>query len=118
MQSTVRKSYQKGYEWHIETEVRYLVDGKELTSSIHSRVATSGDERDMYRWVSQHPPGTPLPIRYDPEHHNTIVPVAGDMPETGSQVAGDLQMLLIFSVLSVALITIGRMLKRRQVNDV
>jgi uncharacterized protein DUF3592 len=112
--STVRKSYHKGFEWHIETEVRYLVDGKEQTSSIHSRVATSGDEREMYQWASQHPPGTPLPIRYNPEHHDTIMPDAGDMPETGSQVAGDLQMLLIFSVLSVALITIGRALRIRR----
>ena len=113
-QSTVRKSYHMGYEWHIETEVRYLVDGKEQASSIHSRVASSGDEREMYRWVSQHPPGTPLPIRYDPEHHDTVVPDAGNMPETGSQVLGDWQMLLIFSVLSVTLIAIGRVLRSRR----
>jgi len=113
-QSTVRKSYHKGYEWHIETEVRYLVDGKEQTSSIHSRVASSGDEREMYQWASQHPPGTPLPIRYDPEHHDTVVPDARDMPETGSQVLGDWQMLLIFSVLSVTLIAIGRVLRGRR----
>ena len=112
-QSNVRKTYRKGYEWHIEIEVRYLVDGKEQASSIHSRVS-SGDEREMYHWASQHPPGTLLPIRYDPDHHDTVVPDAGDMPETGSQVPGDWQMLLIFSVLSVALITIGRVLRRRR----
>ena len=117
-QSNVRKTYRKGYEWQIETEVRYLVDGKEQASSIHSRVASSGDEREMYRWVSQHPPGTQLPIRHDPDHQGTVVPDAGDMPETGSQVVGDLQMLLIFSVLSVALIAIGRVLRGRQLKAV
>jgi hypothetical protein len=90
-----------------------MVDGKEQTSSIHSRVASSGDEREMYQWASQHPPGTPLPIRYDPEHYDTVVPDAGVMPESGSQVLGDWQMLLIFSVLSVTLITIGRVLRGR-----
>ncbi len=113
-QQTVRKTYQRGYEWQIETEVRYTVDGEELTSSIHSRVASYGGQQAMYRWVSRHPPGTPLPIRYDPGHHDTVVPDAGDMPETGSQVPGDLQMLLIFLVLSVALITIGRVLRGRR----
>jgi hypothetical protein len=113
-QQTVRKTYHKGYQWQIETEVRYRVDGEDLTSSIHSRVASSGDEREMYRWASQHPPGTPLPIRYAPEHHDTVVPAPGDMPETGSQVLGDLQMLLMFSVLSVTLIAIGRVLQRRR----
>jgi hypothetical protein len=117
-ESTVLKSYRKGYEWHIETEVRYLVDGKELRSSIHSRVASSGDERDMYRWVSRHPPGTPLLIRYDPGHRDTIVPDTGDMPESGSQVPGDWQMFLIFSALSVTLMAIGHVLRRREAKDV
>jgi hypothetical protein len=113
-QSNVRRTYRKGYEYRIEAEVRYLVDGKEQASIIHSRVASSGDEREMYRWVSQHPAGTPLPIRYDPDHHDTVVPDAGDMPETGSQVPGDWQMLLVFSALSVTLIAIGRVLRGRQ----
>ena len=113
-QQTVRKTYHRGYEWQIETEVRYTVDGEELTSSIHSRVASYGEERDMYRWASQHPPGTPLPIRYDPQHHNMVVLDGGDMPESGSQLPGDLQMLLIFSVLSVTLIAIGRVLRGRR----
>ena len=111
-QQTVRRTYSRGYQWHIETEVRYTVDGEEMTSSIHSRVASSGEERDMYRWVSQHPPGTLLPLRYDPQHHNMVVLDGGDMPESGSQVPGDLQLLLIFSVLSVTLITIGHLLQR------
>jgi hypothetical protein len=112
-QSNVLRTYHKGYEWHIETEVRYLVDGKEQTSSIHSRVASSGEEREMYQWASQHSPGTSLPIRYDPEHHDTVVPDAGEMPETGSQMLGDWQMFLIFSVLAATLIIIGRVLQRR-----
>jgi len=111
-QQTVQKTYHRGYQWQIETEVRYLVDGEELTSSTHSRVASYGEERDMYRWVSQHPPGTLLPLRYDPQHHNMVVLDGGDMPEAGSQVPEDLQMLLIFSVLSVTLITIGHLLQR------
>lgn len=113
-QQAVRRTYSRGYQWQIETEVRYTVDGQELTSSIHSRVASSGEERDMYRWASQHPPGTPLPLRFDPQHHNTVVLYGGDMPESGSQVPGDLQILLIFSVVSVTLITIGRVLQRRR----
>jgi hypothetical protein len=113
-QQTVRRTYSRGYQWHIETEVRYTVNGEELTSSIHSRVASSGEERDMYRWDSQHPPGSPLPLRYDPQHHNMVVLDGGDMPESGSQVPGDLQMLLIFSVLSVTLLAIGRVLQRRR----
>jgi hypothetical protein len=62
--------------------VRYTVNGEELTSSSDSRVASSGEERDMYRWASQHPPGTPLPLRYDPQHHNMIVEALGGTAAT------------------------------------
>lgn len=110
-QSTVQRTYHRGYEWRIETEVQYLADGKEQNSSINSRVASSGDETEMYQWVSQHPRGTAMRIRYDPEHHDTAVPDVGNMPETGSQVTGDLKMLLMFSVLSVILLTVGRVLR-------
>jgi Protein of unknown function (DUF3592) len=113
-QQVVRKYSGRQDVWRIESEVRYSVDGEVLASSIHSGVGSSGEERDMYGWTSQHPPGTSLPIRYDPRHHNTVVLDAGDMPESGSEVPGDMLMLLSFSVLSITLITIGRVLQRRQ----
>jgi hypothetical protein len=117
-QQIVRKYSGRQDVWRIESEVRYSVDGEVLASSIHSGVGSSGEERDMYGWTSQHPPGTSLPIRYDPRHHNTVVLDAGDMPESGSQVPGELKMLLIFSVLSVTLMTIGRVLRSRQLKPV
>ena len=112
-QRTVQRTYSRGYQWHIETEVRYTVDGEELTSTLHSRTASFGEKQAMYQWASQHPPGTPLPLRYDPQHHNMVVSDGGNMPASGSQVPGDWQMLLIFSVLSVTLIAIGRVLRRQ-----
>lgn len=117
-QQTVRKGIDarnRSEVWHIESEVRYTVDGDTLTSNIRSgNSGVTTEQRAMRGWVSQHPPGTSLPIRYDPQHRSTVVLDAGDMPESGSQVPGDLKMLLIFSVLSVTLITIGRVLQRRQ----
>jgi hypothetical protein len=87
-QSSVRKSYHKGFEWRIETEVRYLVDGKEQTSSIHSHVASSGDEREMYQWASQHPRGTPLPLVAGSSHHARL---AHDRFGFLANLAGDLK---------------------------
>jgi hypothetical protein len=114
-QQVVRKYSGRQDVWRIESEVRYSVDGEVLASSIHSGVSGSmTKQRAMRGWVSQHPPGTSLPIRYDPRHHNIVVLDAGDIPESGSQVPGDMLMLLSFSVLSITLITIGRMLQRRQ----
>ncbi len=52
--------------WRIESEVRYEVDNEVLTSNLHSGIGNILDERVMRRWAAQHPPGTALPIRYDP----------------------------------------------------
>jgi hypothetical protein len=98
-------------EWYIESVLRYSVDGEELTSSTHSGGGAFWEEFSMRRWASRHPPGTSLPIRYDPQHHNTIVPDAGDMPESGPQVSDDWKTILIFLLASIALVTTGRVLR-------
>ena len=56
----------------------------------------------MRRWAAQHPPGTVLPIRYDPEHHDRIVPDAGAMPESEPHVPNDLKSAFLLFVLAVA----------------
>ena len=83
-------------------------------SNTHSRGGAFREELAMRRWASRHPPGTPLPIRYDLEHPNTVVPDAGDMPESGPQVPDDLKAILLSSALSMILITIGRVLRNKQ----
>jgi hypothetical protein len=81
----------------------YSIDGKEPASNTHSRGGAFWEELTMRRWASRHPPGTPLPIRYDLEHPNTVVPDAGDMPESGPQVPDDLKAILLSSALSTIL---------------
>ncbi len=116
---TVRKipAGSKG-EWFIEFALRYSVDGEVLTADTHSLGGAFWEEGAMRRWASRHPPGTTLPIRYDPEDHNAVLPDAGDMPESGPQVADDLRMIVFFSVMSIALITFGRALQRKQLKPV
>jgi hypothetical protein len=104
----------RDHAWRIESEVRYMVDGEELTSNIHSGIGGFSEERAMRMWASKHAPPTSLPIRYDPQHHNIAVPDAEDMPESGPQVPDDLKGVLLFSLLSIACITIGRVVQRRR----
>lgn len=115
-QQSIQQSFEGRYNtisvWHIESNLRYRIDGQEVTSSIRSR--TSSSERSLMRgWASQHPPGTPLPVRYDPQHHKTVVPDGGDMPQSGPQAPDDLKMSLLFLLASIALVTAGRLLEPR-----
>ena len=106
------------YVWFIESELRYRVGGEELTSSIRSRVTQSADERTLMRkWAAQHQAGTSLPVRYDPLHPASVVPDAGDMPETGPQARDDVNLIIIFLLPSIALVATGRALERRRIQD-
>ena len=115
-QQGVRKFMNGRHEaWRIESEVRYTVEGLEVTADISSGIGNLLEEKMMRKWASQHPPGTSLVVRYDPQHHDIVVPdTAGDMPESGPRARDDLKGILLFLVLSGACITIGRWVERRQ----
>jgi uncharacterized protein DUF3592 len=114
-QQTVRKipAGSRG-EWYIESSVRFSVGGEELRSSTRSGGGAFWEEFSMRRWASQHPPGTSLSIRYDPQHPGNIVPDAGTMPGSEPQAEQDLGLTLLFMLLSAACMTIGRVLQCRQ----
>lgn len=99
--------------WRIESLVRYAVEGLEMTANVSSGIGNVLDEKAMRRWAAQHAPGTSLVVRYDPRHHDTVVPdTAGDMPESGPQARDDLKGILVFLILSAACMTISRLLER------
>jgi hypothetical protein len=98
--------------WRIEGLVRYRIAGEVLTSSIQSRTGGLDVQRAMREWVARHGPGTSFPVRYDPQHEDTVVPYGGDMPESGPQVPNDVIWLVVLSLLSAGLITGGRVLRR------
>jgi Protein of unknown function (DUF3592) len=114
-QQSIQQSFEGRYNtisvWHIESNLRYRIDGQEVTSSIRSRTGSSEQRSLMRGWASQHPPGTPLPVRYDPQHPKTVVPDGGDMPQSGPQALDDLKLSLLFLLVSIALVTAGRMLQ-------
>jgi hypothetical protein len=101
--------------WRIESEVTYPVGDTTLTTVVQSGIGEYLEERTMHRWASQHPPGTTLFIRYDPEHPATAVPdTVSGMPESGPQVPEDVKGILLFMLLSLAAFTAARWFRPRQ----
>jgi hypothetical protein len=104
--------------WRIESEVRYTVEGVEMTANFHSGIGNLLEERAMRTWAAQHPPGTSLLVRYDPQHHDRIIPDAGAMPGSEPQVPDDLKGTILFFILTTACIIIGRVPQRGKVEPV
>jgi hypothetical protein len=114
-QRTVRKipTGNRG-EWFIELALRYDVSGEEMASSTRSRGGAFWEEISMRRWAAGHPLGTPLRIRYDPQHPLVVVPDEEDMPESGPQVPDDLKMILLFAILYAACVNLARLFQGGQ----
>jgi len=99
--------------WRIESAVRYMVDGTEIAANVRSGIGGFLDEKPMRRWASQHPPGTMLCVRYDPQHPEAAVPNAMAMPGSEPQAPDDLKATLVLSILSLSLISINRFSLRK-----
>lgn len=67
----------------------------------------------MRRWALQHPSGTTLRVRYDPQHPDAAVPDAIELPGSGAQASDDLKATLVFSILCLIVISIDRSLQGR-----
>ena len=69
-------------------------------------------------WVNQHPPGTPIIVRYDPANHSKAVLVANYMPRGGPRTPSNLKLLEVCAasflvLLTTALVTRPRSLSKR-----
>ena len=59
------------------------------------------------KWVSEHPPGTPVAVRYDPGNHAKIARMTIDMPRGGRRTPNNIKLLQAFAGSFVVLLTIA-----------
>jgi Protein of unknown function (DUF3592) len=59
-------------------------------------------------WVDEHPPGTPIVVRYDPDNHEKIVLTATDMPRGGPHTPNNMKLLEACAGAFLVLLTIAR----------
>jgi hypothetical protein len=63
--------------------------------------------RVLQAWVDTHPPGTPITVHFNPNHHQKAVLVATDMPLGGPRTPANLKFLGIFAGACVALLAMA-----------
>lgn len=59
-------------------------------------------------WVNRHPAGTPIEVRYNPNHHTSVVQVTDPIPRTGPHTPDNLKLLAVTAISFVVLLTISR----------
>jgi hypothetical protein len=68
-------------------------------------------------WIAEHPPGTPIVVHYDPDHHTKAVLVATDMPRGGPRTPSNVKLLKVCAGSFVILLTIARITRPRSLRQ-
>lgn len=112
-------TYDSGGSDHIRCRISYQVGAEEPMADISSTSVRAPNllnrqypfaaVNELQTWVEAHPPGTPIEVRYDPNHHQKAVLVATDMPLGGPRTPSNLKLLAIFAGACVALLAMARL---------
>jgi uncharacterized protein DUF3592 len=103
---------------HIRCRIRYEIGFEQLTATIFSGTVPPPEVAQyppnqigpLEDWVSQHPPGTPISVRYDPSNHQRIVLAANDMPPyRGPKTPNNLKLLAGFGIGFLVALTVARL---------
>jgi Protein of unknown function (DUF3592) len=105
-------------QYYIRCLLRYEIGFEQLTGRVSS-VSVPGREVMQYPpnqigpledWVSEHPPGTLISVRYDPSNHQKIVLATNDMPPLrGLRTLYNLKLLAGFGVGFLVMLTVARL---------
>jgi hypothetical protein len=82
-----RLSYAVGAEQHAANVYSMNVPSREIWQYPPNQMAP------FEEWVSEHPEGTPIVVRYNPAKHAKIVLVVTDMPGAGPRTPSNVKLL-------------------------
>ncbi|MFZ0955377.1 MAG: DUF3592 domain-containing protein [Candidatus Sulfotelmatobacter sp.] len=101
----------------INCRISYLVGAEQIVTQVHSRSASTSRRVIlqhpalqfglMQAWVDQHPPGTPITVRYDPAKHQKAVLAATDMPLAGPRTPENVKLLEVTAGICALLLAIA-----------
>jgi hypothetical protein len=102
--------------YFIDCRLVYEVGFEQFATRVYSRHVPSPDvwqyppnQIAPYQdWVDQHPPGTPISVRYDPGNPKKAILAAAYMPFGGPRTPNNVKLLGFFAAICFALLVIGR----------
>jgi uncharacterized protein DUF3592 len=102
-----RLNYTVGAEQHAATIYSIRVPSRELWQYPPNQIAPFED------WVSNHPQGTPIVVRYDPDDHAKVAQWTTDMPRGGPHTPNNVKLLEVCAGGFLLLLTIARITRPR-----
>jgi hypothetical protein len=118
----IKSSTGRKHGWYyISCRLSYVVGAEQNATNVYSTKVPPADVRQyppnqigpFEEWVDQHPPGTPIVVRYDPADHTKVVLVANYMPRGGPRTPNNVKLLEFLAGSFLALLVIARITRPR-----
>jgi hypothetical protein len=116
-----QKSTGRREGYHIHCRLSYAVGAERNVANVYSRNVPSRNVSQyppnqigpFEEWVDEHPPGTPIVLRYDPADHAKVVLVAANMPFGGPRTQNNVKLLEFLAGSFLVLLMIARITRPR-----
>jgi hypothetical protein len=116
-----RTSTNGRHRFYIRCRLSYAVGAEQNATNVYSRNVPSPEIRQyppnqiapFEQWVDEHPPGTPIVVRYDPANHSKVVLVANYMPGGGPRTASNVKLLEVCAGSFLVLLMIAQLTRPR-----
>jgi len=103
-------------KYYIHCRLSYAVGAEQNVANVYSINVPSPNVwqypsnqiEPFAEWVGEHPPGTPIVVRYDPDKHTKVVLVANYMPWDGPRTPSNIKQLEVWAGSFLVLVTIAR----------
>jgi hypothetical protein len=116
---------QRHGSYYISCRLSYAVGAEQNTTNVYSTKVPPPEVQQyppnqigpFEEWVDQHPPGTPIVVRYDPAHHTKVVLVADYMPRGGPHTPNNMKLLEFLAGGFLVLLAIARITRPRSLGE-
>jgi hypothetical protein len=95
----------------------YAVGLEQNAAKLFSRTVSPKHTGPIVEWMDEHPPGTPIAVRYDPAHHTKVVPVATGMLLGGPRTQSNMKLLEVCAGSFLVLLAIARITRPRSLRQ-
>jgi len=103
--------------YRILCRLSYAVGAEQNVTNLYSGHVSPKRIGPLADWMDEHPPGTPIVVRYDPGHPTKAVPVANGMLLGGPHTSNNVKLLEVVAGTFLVLLTIARITRPRSLRQ-
>jgi len=115
--TSTRRAAVRGKDTASVAVLSYAAGAEQNVANLHSADVTRHHTGPLAEWIDEHPPETPILVRYDPARPTKVVPAANGMLIGGPRTENNIKLLEVVAGSFLVLLTIARITQPRSLRQ-